>query len=253
MRSLLLLGFCLIAVESWAFDQEHQKWTAVLQAYQNEEGLVNYAKLKQDAAAAEHLLSQYLEALAAVKKSEYQSWSRHEQMAFLINAYNAFTIQLIIDHYPVKSIRKIGGFFSGPWKKEFFSILDGELKSLDPIEHDVLRPEFKDYRIHAAVNCASISCPPLRNEAFTGARLDEQLDDQMRQWFADPGRNRFALESGEIELSRIFDWYEKDFDKWGGGIIIVLQRYAPDEVKELLKNDPDIDYLKYNWSLNEYR
>ena len=248
MRVLAFIFAMSLSATSMAFDQSHNQWTQVLQKYLNDEGYVNYGQLKKDAQDADHLLPQYLEAISAVKKVEYDQWSDHNKMAYLINAYNALTVQLIIDHHPTESIRKIGGFFSGPWKKEFFSILDGTLTSLDPIEHDVLRPEFKDYRIHAAVNCASISCPPLRNEAFVGERLDAQLDDQMRQWLADETRNRFS--DNEIELSKIFDWYGKDFVKWGGGINNVLKKYGPEAAIRAVENDSDIDYLKYDWGLN---
>lgn len=235
------------------FDHSHSLWSDILSKVTAPNGDVKYALLKKelDDKAADHVFSEYLSSLEKVTKKQYDAWSEQEKMAFLINAYNAFTIKLIIANYPVKSIKDIGGFFTKPWSVEFFSLLDGTIKSLDPIEHKVLRPEFKDYRIHAAVNCASVSCPPLRRSAFTSKDLDAQLDEQMREWLADDSRNSWSGPKKQIRVSKIFDWYEEDFEQWGGGVKKVLMKYAPSDAKERIKSADDIDYLDYNWKLNE--
>jgi hypothetical protein len=189
--------------------------------------------------------------------SEFQKLSKEEQMAFLINAYNAFTVQLILDHYPVASIRDIGGrvlrMLNKPWDIAFFSLLDGKIRTIDPIEHEYLRPHYKDYRIHAAVNCASASCPALLNEAFTGERLQQQLDRQMKRWLEDTSKNRVDHSNKTIYLSKIMDWYSKDFEEWGGGIRKVMVRHAPQLYEKAVKDRYQIRYLKYSWDLNDHK
>ncbi|MBP9707825.1 MAG: DUF547 domain-containing protein [Oligoflexales bacterium] len=238
-------------LQSSSFNHRHADWSDVLQGYMKD-GMVDYKKLKKDN-TSQHSFSKYLAQLQKVGKKEFESWNRSQQMAFLINAYNAFTFKLILDHYPVKSIKDIGGLFKKPWSIEFFSLLDGEVKALDPIEHEVLRPRFKDYRIHAAVNCASISCPPLLNTAFVADKIDEQLDGQMKAWLADSNRNKFDLKSKKIEISKIFDWYEKDFVDWGQGLPKVIEKYGSPQAQQLIKAKVEIDYLSYDWNLNEVK
>ncbi len=253
MTRLLSVIFALaLAAPAFGFDQTHAGWDGVLKKYQTDKGMVRYKDLKADAADKAHPLNTYLAALQAVPKAEWEGWSKGDKMAFLINAYNALTVKLIVDHYPVASIKKIGGILTKPWSVEFFSLFGGALKALDPIEHEWLRPQFKDFRIHAAVNCASISCPPLRREAFVGARLDLQLDEQMQNWLADPSRNKYDAAKGELELSKLFDWYKKDFEDWGGGVKAVVTKYGPEAAKKAYAaKEPDVDYLDYDWGLNE--
>jgi hypothetical protein len=204
MRTILfLIVFLVPALSAAAFDPTHKEWTEVLKKYQDSRGHMLYRQLKADL-GPKHPFASYLSAIQALPKVEFEKWSEAQKKAFLINAYNALTVKLIVDHYPVKSIKKIGGLFTKPWTLEFFSLLGGEIKALDPIEHEWLRPKFKDYRIHAAVNCASVSCPPLRNEAFTADKLDSQLDSQMRSWLSDKDRNR--LNGEKFEISKIFSW-----------------------------------------------
>ena len=246
MVSLFVSGVTL------GFDHEHKSWDTMLKKYQNSVGFVNYAAWKKSPKE----LNTYLASLSSVKKADYDKWSVGERKAFLINAYNAFTVKLILNHYPVKSIRKIGSFFSNPWKMEFFSILDGELQSLDPIEHQWLRkiPEFKDPRIHAAVNCASVSCPKLANDAYVAKKLDAQLDAATRYWLSDDTRNRYDMKKHDIYISKIFDWYDEDFGGNDKGVIEFIKKYAPKEVSEYLtKQKVGIEYLKYDWNLNEFK
>ena len=253
MRRFALLFISLLGLSShaFAFDHDHAAWTALLKQHVSVDGRVAYAKLKVGkATAAGGALRQYLGSLQTVRAEEFAAWSSDQQKAFLINAYNAFTVQLIVDNYPVASIRDIGGFLKKPWSIEFFNLLDGKAKTLDTIEHQLLRPVYKDIRIHAAVNCASISCPQLRGEAYSGARLNEQLEAQMRLWLADASRNQFAAASGAVKVSKIFDWYVQDFVAWGGGVREVLTRYGPPQAKAALSRASTIGYLDYNWQLN---
>jgi hypothetical protein len=245
------------------FDHSHSLWTETLGRAVDAKGLVNYralmatlktplkTPLKTSGGAPDgDSFTRYLSILEAVSERQYESWSKDERLAFLINAYNAFTVKLIVDHYPVKSIKDIGGFFSKPWSKKFFRLFDGKIQSLDPIEHEWIRPKFKDYRIHAAVNCAAQSCPQLRNEAYVADRLSAQLDQQMEVWLSDPNRNDFGR-GASISISKIFDWYEKDFTDWGDGVIPVINRFRKGMTP--IPSGVKIKYLNYSWALNEAR
>jgi hypothetical protein len=227
---------------------KHVKWLP-----DNKQSRVDYAAFKADRAA----LKKVLDAISAVPAKEFNTWAREQRMAFLINAYNAFTVDLILSKYPdLKSIKDLGSLFKSPWKIEFFSLL-GERHHLDWIEHEQLRPQYKDPRVHAAVNCASIGCPALRNEAFTAARLDAQLDDGMQRFMADRTRNR--LDDGRLEVSAIFKWFSEDFEQGHKGFTKledVFARYAtqltdrPDEQARLRERAVTVTYLDYDWSLN---
>ncbi len=253
-NAIILLASLIFTQAAWAFDQQHTAWAETLKSYRNEQGLVNYAKLKEDGKRDPKLpFLLYLNELQTVTDAEFKTWEPNPKKAFLINAYNALTIKLIIDHYPVDSIKKIGGFLAKPWSVKFFKLLDGKIQKLDPLEHDILRPEYKDYRVHAALNCASISCPSLRGEPYVSDRLEAQLDEQMQVWLKDPTRNVFDDKTGSLKISRIFDWYEKDFENWGGGVREVIRRYGPPAAVQALQKKGKISYMDYNWSLNESR
>jgi len=201
----------------------------------------------------DHPFQRYLKSLQGVDRAQFDAFTPKQQKAFLINAYNSLTIKLILDHFPVASIRDIGGLFGNPWKLEFFSLLGGAIKSLDPIEHEYLRPVYKDYRIHAAVNCASRSCPELRGEPYVAEHLDRQLDEQMARWLHDPSRNKVDRSSRKMLLSKIFDWYRDDFVNYGGSIDAVIQRHAGDVYASAIASKFATDYLPYSWQLNEYK
>ncbi len=219
----------------------HELWDELLKKYVNEKGFVNYKAFQQDTAA----LNEYLNILSNAHPQ--RSWSRNEQMAYWINAYNAFTIKLVLDHYPINSIRDIKNgipFVNTVWDIKFIEI-QGQKYDLNNIEHGILRKHFKDARIHAAVNCASYSCPPLRREAYVGARLDEQLDDAMRRFINDPERNRITPQ--KAELSKIFSWFSGDFKKSAGSVRKFVNRYAQTPIGK----DTPIEYLDYSWQLND--
>jgi len=203
------------------------------------DGQVDYAGLKREEAR----LDEYLKLL---EKTDSKSLSRSDQFAFYINAYNAWTIKLILTAYPgVKSIKDIGSIFRSPWKKKI-ARLDGQILTLDNIEHDIMRPRFKDPRIHFAVNCASKGCPPLRPEPYRGDMLEAQLDQMTRLFINDPSRNRF--EKNTLYVSSIFKWYSEDF---GGDTAEFVFKYAEGKLKEKLKGKSvRVEYLDYDWSLN---
>ena len=222
---------------------DHGAFDKLLKKYVNSKGLVNYKALKADQTA----FNQYLEMLS--KNPPAASWSKPEQMAYWINAYNAYTIRLILDHYPLQSIKDIGSkiqipFVTTPWAAKFFSI-GGEKMSLDNIEHGTLRKKYNDPRIHFALVCASMSCPRLRSEAYTAARLESQLDDQGRDFLNNPAKNKPGKTSAQ--LSKYFDWYKGDWDSNGQTVVSWVNKYATTKVDANAR----ITYLDYNWQLNE--
>jgi hypothetical protein len=205
-------------------------------------------------------LDRYLAALSKVKSGEFDAWPKDEQLAFLINAYNAWTVDLILTKWPdLDSIKDLGSFFRSPWSQSFIPLL-GETRSLDDIEHNLIRgsDRYQDPRIHFAVNCASVGCPALRNEAYTGKHLEAQLDEQTRLFLQDRSRNR--AESDKLLLSSIFKWYREDFEKgWKGysSLEQFLLNHAADlsltpaESQKLKDKDMSIRFLDYDWALNK--
>lgn len=228
----------------------------VLKQYVNENGFVNYEKLKDN----RQQLDQFNAAIGQVSPETYQNWTDTQKLAFLINAYNAFTLQSIIDQTPLpSSIRDIPGV----WKWRKFTVA-GEEKTLDNIEHDTIRKEFNEPRIHVALVCAAISCPPLRNEPYTAEKLDQQLDDQVNRFIDSPHGIRIAPEEATIYLSSIFQWYGQDWIKSYGikeqfngneserAILNFLSNYLPSLRQKYLSNgNYKIKYLDYDWSLNQ--
>lgn len=222
----------------------HEIWDRLLHRHVKQNGFVDYKGMVRDSAE----LTQYL-ALLSAADPKAENWSREEKMAFWINAYNAFTVKLIVDHYPVGSIKDIKRgipFVNTVWDIKFIRI-GGETYDLNNIEHGILRPVYKDARIHAAVNCASYSCPPLREEAYVAERLDAQLSDAMRRFVNDPLRNRVGAKRAEV--SEIFKWYRGDFVRETGSLRAWLNRYADQK----LDANGRISYLEYQWSLNDVK
>jgi hypothetical protein len=206
-------------------------------------GSVDYAGLKAEAKR----LDTYLNFLAHVEPA---ALSEPDQKAFYVNLYNAWTLKLVLTRYPkISSIKETGTLLKSPWKTPLVR-LGGQTLTLDEVENGILRARFKDPLVHFALNCASRSCPPLRAEPYEGSRLEDQFADQARAFLNDPTRNR--VEGDTLYLSRIFDWYAKDF---GGprGVLAFLRRYAGPELKaglDRLGPEPRIQYLDYDWSLN---
>jgi Protein of unknown function, DUF547 len=260
-RLKILFAALLLSLSGLAqaeFDHSYAVWNRLVGKHvkwlpDNQQSRVDYAAFKVDRAE----LKTVLEDLSTVPRSEFDAWPREQRMAFLINAYNAFTVELILSKYPdLTSIKDLGSLFKSPWKIEFFTLL-GEKHHLDWIEHEQLRPVYKEPRVHAAVNCASIGCPALRNEAFTAAKLEAQLEDGMRRFMADRTRNR--VRDGRLEVSPIFKWFREDFEQGHQGLgklEDVFARYAaqlsdkPDEQARLRERTLPIGCLDYDWSLN---
>jgi hypothetical protein len=209
-------------------------------------------------------LKTYLDGLSAVSRQEFDGWGKAQRLAFLINSYNGYTVELILTRYPdLKSIRDLGSFVRSPWKKQFFTLL-GEPRSLDDVEHGIIRAKgaYDDPRIHMAVNCASIGCPALRPEAYVGERLDAQLDDQVLRFLSDRTRNRYSPERNALEVSKIFDWYEGDFEQGHRGIDSPAAFFAahaaqladrPEDQRAIRAKTVKIRYLEYDWALNDRR
>jgi hypothetical protein len=216
----------------------HQAWSVLLQKHVDQVGWVDYEGFLAD----KDRLQSYLDLLS--KHPPATNWSREEQLAYWINAYNAFTVKVIIDHYPLESIRELHTLplVATIWHEEFFEI-GGQPASLDQIEHRILRKEFNEPRIHFAINCASVSCPVLRNEAYTASQLENQLTEQARSFLNDPIRNQIGSEV--VKLSKIFRWFSGDFTQQGS-LLDYLNQYAP----VVIAPDADVEYLEYNWSLN---
>ena len=246
-------------VFSQSFDHNYTSWDALLKKHvkwlpDNKQSRTNY----KDFAADRAELKKVLDGLSAVTQVQFNGFSKEQQMAFLINAYNAFTVEAILLKYPdLKSIKDLGLFGRGPWKNEFFSLL-GAKRHLDWIEHDQLRPKYAEPRVHAAVNCASIGCPALFPDAFTAPRMDTMLEDGMRRFIGDSTRNRF--EGGKLQVSNIFKWFKEDFEKGNKGfskVEDVFVKYADlvttDEAArtQIRAKTIAIEYLDYDWKLND--
>lgn len=233
--------FLSLPVASWSTEQvDHSLYAALLEKYVKH-GAVDYQGFKNEEAR----LDQYLRVL---ENTDTKELSRNEQFAFYVNAYNAWTIKLIVSGYPgVKSIKDLGSLFKSPWKKKICRI-DGGIITLDHIEHNILRPRFKDPRVHFAINCAAKSCPPLISEPYEGSKLDEQLDASARAFLNNPDRNR--LEGNTLYVSKIFKWFSDDFNN---DVVGFFLKYAVGKFKETLMENRDkikVKYLHYDWSLN---
>lgn len=246
----LVLGFA--KAETNAQPNLHSTWDSLLKKHvftinDGHATQVSYAGFQQDHAQ----LTNYLAQLSAITKAEYQTWGKNKQLAFLINAYNAFTVELILTEYPnLKSIRDLGSLFSSPWKKDFVSLLETQM-SLDDIEHGTIREKgvFDEPRIHFAVNCASIGCPALTAEAFVANKLDEQLERATVAFLNDRSRN-YATEN-KLYLSPIFKWYKEDFES------SFYLKYADElgldssQLSLLKQGDLPFKYTNYDWALND--
>jgi len=228
------------------FDHTHALFDKVLQNHVRD-ALVSYRALKSNSTHLNH----YLDTLAAVKEPEFNQWTRSQQLAFLINLYNASTLKLIIDHYPVASIKKIGNIFKGPWDQPVVRLF-GKVTDLDALENKVLRKKYDEPRIHFALVCAALGCPPLRSEAYTADKLDEQLDDQGRIFLAQKKKNWVDVKEHKVYLSPIFKWYDDDFEEKSGSVLNFVTPYFPEAVQRDLRHDRfRVRYSDYDWSLND--
>lgn len=242
-----VVALALAASPAAAFDHTHAAWGALLERNVvvlegGKASRVRYAGM----AGERGELKRYLDALSATPRGEFDSWTRSEQMAFLINAYNAFMVEKIVQRYPdIHSVWDFGKLFGNPFKDEFFTLL-GRKASLDWIEHEMLRKHYRDARIHYALNCASIGCPMLRTEPYAGPRLEAQLEDQARRFLSDASRNRYR--DGRLEVSRIFDWYKEDFEPRGAYFVRYAGLLGADAASA---GAARITFLDYDWALND--
>ena len=266
----ILFGFAAMLITTLAsaqsFDHSHAAFTALLKKHVvavdgGKSTKVKYAEFGKDRAQ----LKTYLDSLAGVKEAEFNAWSKPQQMAFLINLYNGQTLELILQNYPVKSIKDIGSVFDNRWKRKFFKLF-GQDAFLDKVEHDMLRKAgvYNEVRVHYAANCASIGCPALREEAFVADRLDKQLEEQAVRFLSDRSRNRYS--NGKLEVSMIFKWFETDWTSGYKGFDgktpaissreDYFARYAklladsPVDQQAITDKKAAISNLEYDWSLN---
>lgn len=245
---LLIAGACADGVASLppqdtaraAATFDHTAFDQLLRRYVRKDGLVDYAGLKKQ----QPVLDEYLKAIV---EAQIAALSTDEQLAFYINAYNAYTLKLIVQHYPIASIRDIPDAWTGPkWA------VGGQLLTLDEIEHQVIRKQFDEPRIHFALVCAAIGCPILRTDAYTGARLEEQLDAQMRYAHAHERWFRFDSTNDIVHLTKLYDWYAQDFTKNAPSVLDYIASYVP-VLKTRLEREgqPRIEWIEYDWRLND--
>ena len=255
--ALLLFGLSTPASAGKSdFDHSYKEWDGLLRA------TVAGGKVDYGAAAGDPRLGRFLESLASVSPEAVVSWSRAQQVAFYINAYNAITIQTIVDAMPVKSIRDIK---PNPWDNARWTV-GGRTVSLDTIEHKKLRKDLVEPRVHFVLVCAARSCPDLPARAILSARLDEQLDGAARTFFGDSSKNRINREDGRLELSAILHWFGKDFVGWDGladvsvsgqrsdaevAVIRALASFVSAKDREFLTSGSfEVVYNEYDWGLN---
>jgi len=249
---LLILSVLLIArPEGTAaeFDQAHARFAGVLKTHVKN-ARVDYAGLKADPSG----LDAYLNELASVRLEDFKTWTQAQRLALLLNLYNAQTLRLIVDHYPLTSIRKIGILPGAAWRIENVRF-GGNVVSLDHLEHEIIRKDFDEPRIHFALVCAALSCPPLRSEPYVGDKLDQQLDDQAKLFLETPEKNRFDVGSNTLWLSPIFEWYEADFTKSADTLKNYVQPFLPEPARKALKQATEVTvkFNDYDWSLNEWK
>lgn len=255
----LLLAPALAGAQP-AFDHSHAAWTQLLKRHVrlrgNTPGAVHASELDYRGLAAQRTaLKAYLGSLSSVPRATFDAWSPDQKLAFLINAYNAFTVELILTRYPdLASIKDLGTLLRSPWKQVWIPLL-GETLSLDQIEHQRVRPVFKEARTHFALNCASRGCPLLREEAYRGdepGRLEAQLQDQTRRFLTD--RNRQRVEGGQLLHSKIFDWYAEDFGPSPKAWLAARADWLADDVEtreRVRQQQLPLHALDYDWRLND--
>jgi hypothetical protein len=266
------LALCALTASAEEFDHSHQAWTTLLKKHVvllegGKASRIDYAGMAQDHAA----LKAYLQTLSAVPQAEFERWSKPQRMAFLINAYNAFTVEKILTRYPdIGSIWDFGRIFGNPFKDEFFSLF-GRPFSLDAIEHGMLRKPgaYDEPRVHFAVNCASVGCPMLREEAYVATRLEAQLEQQAVRFLSDRSRNRYNPADGRLEVSKIFDWFKEDWQSGYRGFdgktpaihsrAAYFARYAtllagaPEDRSRIREGKAPLAFLDYDWRLNDVK
>ena len=241
----LLLSIMTLCTGLTTTGMDHAPLDAIL-SHNVKDGLVDYGALKKDRAA----LDAYLKDGGSVSLSTFQGWPKNDQLAFLINVYNASTLQLIIDNYPLDSIKSLGSFLSSPWDKKSV-LLFGKPISLDTLEHKIIRKNYEEPRIHFALVCAALGCPPLRGEAYQGDRLDAQLDEQTRRFLNSEKNNYLDRDKKTLWLSPIFKWYREDFEAAADSLPAFVAPYMLPTENGVILQDFDISFTDYDWTLND--
>jgi len=239
---IVLISFCFAerAISSDTnFDHDYKKYDLFLNTHVSN-GKVDYAKLKNSSSDLDLVIVK----LTGVTKEEFDTWTKSKQLAYLINLYNAATLDLVVDHYPLKSIKDIGK----PWDKEVVT-LHGNKISLNQLEHEVIRKNYNEARIHFALVCAAKGCPILINEAYTGNKLDTQLEDSTKTFLSIPDKNKIDDDNQVIMISPIFDWYADDFKGKSGSVVAFIAPYYSKNAEDL--KSYQIKYTNYDWSLND--
>jgi hypothetical protein len=253
VRTVILLVFLCVSPVLTQINESHALFSALLKDYVND-GLVKYKML-----CADKRLEEYITQLSLTNPDTIST--QQAKLAFWLNVYNAYTLKIVCDNYPIESINDLhwGGLFLGTilgktiWDKDLITI-NGTHLSLNTIEHEIIRPTFKEARIHFALVCASRGCPPLRNNAYEADSLEMQLDDQARLFLNDASKNNFDTTTHHATLSKVFSWYSEDFGDADEKILEYVAKYLPPEIGENIRRtlkDWDIDYGKYDWRLNE--
>jgi len=237
----------LLSVPAWAqdIDHSHAGLTRVLSEYVDA-ARVDYAGLQAEPDALDH----YLSDMERVTSEQFDAWEEAQQLAYLINRYNAETLRLIIDHYPIKSIKNIGNVLKGPWDQPIVRLF-GETITLNTIEHEILRKEYQEPRVHFALVCAAVGCPPLRAEAYSATRLDTQLEDQGRIFMANQKKNYYDADKQVLQLSPIFKWFRTDFETEKRSLQAFVAPYFSQATAALLADrKAKLKFTYYDWSLN---
>ncbi len=239
--AIILLVLLLKPLNAQTLDQSDKPYRDVLNTYVKD-GLVDYFGLKSNPKD----LNQYLEHTASISKETFDGWSKNEQLAFLINLYNAQTLDLITDNYPIKSIKDIAIDSGGPWEQPTVTLL-GEKITLNALENEVIRKNYPEPRIHFALVCAALGCPELTGEPYNPETLDTQLEKQTRLFLMDSDKNSIDLRNKVLLLSPIFDWFKEDFILQSGSVIEFVSPYFDNKVTR----EYSIEYTNYNWALND--
>ena len=264
IRTVLLTLTLVLALAGGARAEfNHKTWDNLLQQHVK---VIDSGKATQvdyrGLAKSHSILTGYLDTLSAISQTDFDTWTKSDQLAFLINAYNGWTVELILSRYPdLTSIKDLGSLFQSPWKKKFIPLFGKQL-SLDDIEHGLIRGSgrYNDPRIHFAVNCASIGCPALKNRAYRGEILDQQLEEATTSFLTDRSRNR--LRNKTLEVSSIFKWYRDDFEKGWRQANTLGQFFAlyseslgldAETRKSVAAGKFGIDFLDYDWQLNDVK
>jgi len=243
--TLLVLSFNASFVFAVEFDHAYKQYDQLLKSNVRE-GLVDYKSIKKQSVS----LNNYIDSLAKVNESTFNKWQAEQRLTYLINLYNAATIKLVVDNYPVKSIKDINKEGQGPWKLEVVNLF-GEKISLDHLEHEIIRQNYNEPRVHFALVCAAVGCPKLPSQTFIPSKLEEQLAERTRLFLLEKDNNYIDEKEKTVYLSSIFDWFAQDFNKTHRSVLGFVKEYLPAEEAKKINSDYSLKFTEYDWNLNE--